>query len=113
MNKDVAIFIEHILENIKKIEIFSEGLSKQDLINNDLKQYAIIRGIEIIGEAAKNIPPEIKDKYPEVEWKGAVGTRDKIIHHYFGVNLDMVWEIITINLPKFKKQMLKIKKEIS
>ncbi len=109
--KEVIIFINHILENIKDIESFTTDLSKEDFFKNKEKQNAIIRSLEVIGEAVKNIPNEFRAQHPEVEWKEAAGTRDKIIHHYFGVNLETVWEIVTVNLPKLKQQMLKIKKE--
>ena len=110
-NEEILIFIKHILENIKKIESFSNKLSREELTNNELVQYAIIRATEIIGEAVANLPKTFRDKHPEVAWKEIVGTRDKMIHHYFGVNLDIVWDIIKKDLPKLKEQIEKILKE--
>ena len=106
--KDPLIFLEHILESIRHIENFSKGLSKQRMLKDKQKQYAIIRAIEIIGEAVKSLPVSLKNKYPDVSWRDIVGTRDKMIHHYFGVDLEMVWEIIKKDLPKLKKQIIKI-----
>lgn len=111
MKEDLA-FIEHILESINAIEEFSKGLDKEKLILNRLKQSAIIREIEIIGEAVKNISETLKNKHPEIAWKEISGTRDKIIHHYFGVDWNIVWDIIKINIPDLKNKILKIKKEL-
>lgn len=106
------IFIEHILDSINAIEKFSRDLNKEKLISNRLKQSAIIREIEIIGEAVKNISENLKNKHRDVEWKEIAGTRDKMIHHYFGVDLNIVWNIIKIDLPNLKNKILKIKKEL-
>ena len=107
--KSDSIFIEHILESISAIEDFSKNMPQKELSENRLKQSAIIREIEIIGEATKNISKNIKEKYPKVLWTEISETRDKMIHHYFGVDLEIVWEIIRTGLPELKKQMLEIK----
>jgi|SRR3989344_1762774 len=111
-NEKNLVFIEHILENINKIESFSNNLSRKEFNNNELVQYAIIRATEIIGEAVANLSNSFKEKYPEILWKEIVGTRDKMIHHYFGVNLDLVWDIIKKDLPNLKEKMLKIRTEL-
>jgi len=108
MKKNSIIFVGHILENIENVESFSSGLSKKDLLNNLEKQYAIVRGVEIIGEAVKNIPSLFKEKYPSVKWSEIAGTRDKLIHHYFGVDLNLLWDIIKDELPVLKKQIQEI-----
>lgn len=108
MKEEILIFLEHILESIDKIESFSKNISKKELKENDLKQYAIIRAIEVIGEAVKNIPKSFRNKYPNVSWKDIVGTRDKVIHGYFNVDLDIVWEIIKDDIPILKKQIKNI-----
>ena len=87
MEKEDIIFIEHILDSINAIENFSKDISKEELISNRLKQSAIVREIEIVGEAVKNISKKLKKKHTEVEWKDIVGTRDKMIHHYFSVDI--------------------------
>jgi uncharacterized protein with HEPN domain len=110
--KEDFIFIEHILDSINAIQTFSKNLSKEQLISNRLKQSAIVREIEIIGEAVKNISETLKNKHPEVLWKEIAGTRDKMIHHYFGVDISIVWNIISSDLPILKEQMLKIKQEL-
>lgn len=110
--KDDLAFIEHILSSINAIKEFSKEMNKEKLMSDRLKQSAIVREIEIIGEAVKNISENLKDKHPEIEWKEIVGTRDKMIHHYFGVDLNIIWNIVKINLPDLKDKVLKIRKEL-
>jgi len=111
MNKDVTVFLKRILESIEKIESFSKGLSKQGLKENELKQYAIIRAIEIIGEAVKNIPESFKKKHPHIEWRQISGTRDRIVHHYFGVDLNIIWDIVHKQLGPLKEDIKQILNE--
>ena len=112
IEKDDRTYILHILDCIDAIEIFSKNIKKETLLTNREKKSAIIREIEIIGEATKNISKELKDKNPNVQWKLIVGTRDKMIHHYFGVDVNIVWEIIKNEIPLLKKQIIKIKKDL-
>ena len=107
--KDDLVFIEHILDSINAIEKFSKNLNKEKLISDRLRQSAIVREIEIIGEAIKNVSEDLKNKHREIEWKEIIGTRDKIIHHYFGVDFNIVWDIIKKDLPDLKSKILKIK----
>jgi len=110
--KEDLVFVEHILDSINAVESFSKDLKKEELSSNRLKQSAIVREIEIIGEAVKNISENLKNKYKDVGWKEIAGTRDKMIHHYFGVDLNIIWEIISKDFPKLKEKILKIKKEL-
>ena len=105
--KSQTVFIRHILENIEKIEDFSKGISKEELKNDELRKYAIVRAIEIIGEAVKNLSSEFKEKHKDIPWKEIIGTRDIMIHKYFGVDLEVVWDIISNNLPDLKKKLCK------
>ena len=112
MIKENKIFLEHILENIKDIELFTKGVSQEGFNNNKEKQNAVVRSLEIIGEAAKNLSENLKKKYPRVPWKEIAGTRDRIIHHYFGIDLQIIWNIVKIDLPDLKKKILIIIKEM-
>ncbi len=103
--KEDQIFIEHILDSISAIEEFSKGITKKELASNRLKKSAIVREIEIIGEAAKNISDNFKKNHKEIPWKDIIGTRDKLIHHYFGVDLGIVLRIVKIFLPDLKKKL--------
>lgn len=111
VKKSDFIFIGHILDSINAIETFSLNLTKKELSSNRLKQSAIVRELEIIGEATKNISQAIKKKNPEIQWAKIAGTRDKMIHHYFGLDLNIIWAIINEDLPLLKKQVMKIPQE--
>ncbi len=111
MNKEPLIFIEHISESIEKIESYAKNLTKEKLTKDTKVQDAIIRRIEVIGEAAKNLPDGFKKWHPEVEWSEIIRTRDKITHHYFGVDLDIVWDIVKRDLPGLKKKIQVILEE--
>ena len=107
--KDSVVFINHILDSIENIEDFIKGISKYEFLKNREKQSAIIREIEIIGEAVANLPKSFKDSYSEIPWKEIVGTRDKMIHHYFGVDLDIVWRIIKKDIVYLKQKIINAK----
>lgn len=110
MKKDSA-YLKHILDTISDIESFTENVTKEKFFENREKQYAVLRAIEIIGEATKNLSKELKSKHPQIPWKDIAGMRDKLIHQYFGVDLKLVWETIKNKLPELKKQLSKILKE--
>lgn len=103
--RKTAEFLGDILESIKRIEGYTKGVSFQELLKNTLIQDAVIRNMEIIGEAVKNISDEFKKKHNEIEWKKIAGMRDKIIHFYFGVNWEIVWDVIRHKLPGLKQKI--------
>ncbi len=109
MKRDIGLFIEDIINSIKNIEEFSKVLDKKSFSKDNLRQSAIIRQLEIIGEAVKNIPNSFREKYPKIAWKDIARFRDILSHAYFGVNLDRVWNIIENDLPKLKKEINNIK----
>jgi len=112
MKKDPKIFLEHILESIGYIEEYLKDKGKRDFLKSVQLQDCVIRRLEVIGEAVKNLPREFKNKYPHIPWKEIAGTRDILIHHYFGVDLNLTWEIATKRLKKLKRDILKIKKAL-
>lgn len=110
MIKDPLVFIEHIIESIKNIESFIEEISKEVFFKNREKQSAVIRQIEVVGEAVKNLPSDFRNKYSTIPWKDIVGMRDKLMHHYFGVDLETVWKTIKEDIPDLKDKIIEIKK---
>lgn len=104
-------FLNDSKEAILRINVYVENLNYEDFLNDIKTQDAVVRNLEIIGEAIKNISEELKEKYPRVPWKDLAGVRDKLIHHYFGVNLDIVWNIVKEELPGIILQLEEIQEE--
>jgi uncharacterized protein with HEPN domain len=91
-----------------KIERYTEGFTFEELSGNDMAVDAILRNFEIIGEAVKNVPERVKRKYLFVEWKEAIGFRNVLIHDYFGIDLEAVWDTIRNNIPSLKNNITKV-----
>ena len=108
--RDYRLYLDDILEAAKRIGRYSKGMTVEKLKKDTLILDAIVRNLEIIGEAAKNIPSQIKEKYPEVEWKKIAGLRDILAHEYFGIDLEVVWDIVIHKLPILKIQIKHILK---
>jgi uncharacterized protein with HEPN domain len=105
-------YIEDIADAIESIEEFIIDLKYEEFVRDKKTNFAVIRSLEIIGEATKNIPDSVRDKYSHVPWKDMAGTRDKIIHHYFGVDLKVVWKTITEDIPLLKPMIRGILNDI-
>ncbi len=103
--RDINLFFADILEAIGSIKEYTHGMGYEKFIQDKRTRDAVVRNLEIIGEAAKNIPDDVKEKYPEVNWKAITGMRDKLIHEYFGVSNPIVWETITGDIPAFEAQI--------
>jgi uncharacterized protein with HEPN domain len=108
--REHILFIEDILISIEKIERYTKGLNIKQLREKEMVVDAVVRNFEIIGEAVKNIPKIIRDKYPYVEWKEAAGFRDVLIHDYFGIDVDAVKDTLKNNLKPFKKHIIEVLK---
>ena len=101
-NRAHKMFIEDIFESINKIEKYIEGLSYEKFSENEMIIDAVVRNFEIIGEAANNIPKEIREKYNDIPWKEIKGLRNLVAHEYFSVDKSIIWEIADKDLPEIK-----------
>jgi uncharacterized protein with HEPN domain len=107
--KDDTIYLEHIENNLKRIISYASGISREAFLENIQLQDACIRQIEIMGEATKRISHSFKEKHPEVPWKDMAGMRDKLIHDYIDVDLNIVYQTVSVDIP----DLLPIIKKIS
>lgn len=112
MEKDPKVFIAHILESIALIERYTKGKIKKDFLHSVDLQDKVVRRLEIIGEAVRNLPGALRDSNPQIPWREIAGTRDKLIHEYFGVDFELTWEMVRRDIPKLKKQVLKIEGDL-
>jgi len=100
MSRDEIMYLQDIAESCKKISRFTAGLSQSDLIG-DVKTYdAVVRNLEIIGEAAKHISEDLRRKLPDIEWQKAAGLRDMLAHAYFGIDNDILWDVVQNKVPQ-------------
>lgn len=105
MKNNTKIFLLHILESIEKLEEITTTTSKEHFLESWIIQDAILKNFIVIGEAVANIDEEIKQKYSSVNWRGAKSMRNFIVHEYFSVDLNFVWETIIETIPSFKKDI--------
>ena len=102
---DENIYLKHILDAIYRIEEYTTGIEYEEFSNKNIVQAAVIREIEIIGEASKKLTQVIKEKYANVPWKKIAGMRDKLIHDYMGVDIDAVWDTVKKDIPELKTKL--------
>jgi len=107
MFKDDNVRIQHILDAAREAVAFVDGHCRADLETDHKLNLSLVRLLEIIGKAAREISPEFREAHPDVAWKKMVGMRDRLIHGYFDVNLDVVWETVTDDLPLLITQLEK------
>jgi len=105
MKREYGDYIEDIIRSVNDVEEFTRGMSYDDFIQDKKTIYAVIRALEVLGEAAKNIPHSIRDNYPHVPWRKMAGMRDKLIHQYFGVDLEILWKMVQKDLTQLKPLM--------
>ena len=100
--KDESVYLRHILDAIKKIQSYTSGGAKE-FFQNTLVQDAVIRNLEIIGEAVRNLSIEFRRGHPEVPWRSITALRNVLIHEYFGVEIEIVWRVVQRRLPRLKR----------
>ncbi len=103
--------LSDIQEAIRRVSVYTTGITYEAFLTDTKTQDAVIRNLEVTGEATKNLSEELRAKYPDVPWQSMAGVRDRLIHHYFGINLDIVWQIVTVELPDVASQMGEILSE--
>jgi len=111
MKREIGDYIEDILEAMTNAIEFTKDMSYDEFVKDTKTVYAVIRAIEIIGEAVKNIPEDIRKKYPDIPWRSMAGMRDKVIHAYFGVKIERVWKVVKRDIPNLKPKFEKMFRE--
>jgi uncharacterized protein with HEPN domain len=112
MKRAVKLFVGDILENMRLIETLIEGMDFEAFVKDKRTHNAVIRCIEVIGEATKNIPNDVRLKYSSIPWKNMAGMRDVVIHFYMGVDFEIVWDVVKQRYPGLLPMMERIMKEI-
>ena len=102
MKRDYCVYLRDILQALHNASQFLEGLSYEEFIADRKTISAVVRELEIVGEATKQLPISIRKKYPDIPWSDMAGMRDKLIHFYFGVDMEIVWETVKVRIPKLE-----------
>lgn len=105
MSRDYKVLLRDSVEAIDNVVDFVGAMNQQQFANDKKTVHAVVRNLEVIGEAAKGIPPNIRSMHPEVPWQRIAGLRDILIHHYFGIDIEIVWDIVANKLPELKRQI--------
>ncbi|ABS54893.1 protein of unknown function DUF86 [Methanoregula boonei 6A8] len=103
--KDDRVYLQHILDEIEYLDSLRPTITYESLLNNKTTEHAVTRSLEIIGEAAKNVPDRIRKENPKIPWKFMAGLRDKVIHGYFAINYEIVWDVIKNKLPELEPEI--------
>ena len=111
MKEEFLDYIEDVIEAMDDAVSFVEGVKREDLVKDRKTIYAVVRALEIIGEAVKRIPDGVRDRYPQIPWKDMAGMRDKLIHEYFGVDIKRVWKTVKEDILNLKPLFEKILKD--
>jgi uncharacterized protein with HEPN domain len=111
LKRDLDVFKDHILASISLIESYTAHISKDDFLKSRQIQDAVMRRLEIIGEATKNIPSSFRKDHSDIPWREIAGMRDVLIHEYFGVDLELTWKTVKENLPDLKQKLFQTKKK--
>ncbi len=108
MKRKYKLFLDDIVENVDRIQRFVSGMSFDDFKDDEKTLYAVSRSLEIIGESVSQIPDEVKDKYDDIPWRDIKNFRNQVIHKYWDVDVEIVWDIIENELGELKNKVLKL-----
>ncbi|MBU0702218.1 DUF86 domain-containing protein [bacterium] len=106
--RDFTDYIQDILDSIMEVKEFTQGMDFEGFVGDKKTINAVTRSLEVIGEAGKKIPDSLREKYPQIPWKRMAGMRDKLIHEYWSIDLEIVWEVITNELPPIEPLIQKV-----
>lgn len=107
------VYLRDMLEAAEKGRRFVSGITQEEFLENDEKIFAVTRALEVIGEAAKQVPAPVKQRYPEIPWRAVAGTRDKLIHAYFDVHAELLWSTVDDDLPVLCTALLRVIREMN
>jgi uncharacterized protein with HEPN domain len=105
MKKDDSVYLRHIMDAFLQIEHYTDGITYEAFLSNRLVQDGVIRQLEVMGEAARNISDDLQIKNPAIPWRQMISLRNRIIHAYFNVNFQIIWEIIQVDIPEIKQEI--------
>ena len=111
-DRDWTLFIRDICTCADKVLLYTKDMSREDFFSDSKTFDAVIRNLQVIGEAAKKLPSDVKRKYKSIEWKKMTGLRDIVVHDYFGINEDIVWDVIQSKIPELKQSIELLLKDI-
>lgn len=111
MKREFLDYIEDVLDAIRKVEKFTAHVSLKNFLKDEKTSFAVIRAVEIIGEAVKKLPNTLKKQYPQIPWREITGMRNKLIHEYFGVDLKVLWDTVKNDIPPLKSLFEKMQKD--
>ena len=105
MSRDPRVYLEDVLESIRRINTYVAGIGQEQLAGDELRLDAVVRNLEVIGEAVKQLPEDLVQQQPDVEWRKIAGLRDILIHHYFGIDVEIIWDVVQNKLPNLERQI--------
>jgi len=105
MSRSWLEYLRHILDEAEYLVAHSQGLNRDDFNRDETLKRAFVRSIEIIGEATKQVPEPVRQRYPHVDWRAMAGMRDKLVHEYFGIDYDIVWDVVTNKIPGLRRNI--------
>lgn len=105
MSRDILVYLDDIQESCKKVLRYTRDMNHKQFIQDDKTYDAVVRNLEIIGEAVKHVPENFRHRYPDVEWRKIAGLRDIVAHVYFGINDEIVWDVVENKIPQLLEQI--------